>query len=114
MLSMLRWTCRLRSIGSCLGAVVGVICVGGFGWKSAWCSGREGIGIIVVGIGSPSSEYRSLLICCLKASTAVRISGETSVSVEVLEEVRWVSVGRAGGGFTGDAWWCIAGGGWLK
>jgi len=90
-LSMLQWTCRLRSTGSHLGAVVRVIiCVGGFGWKSAWCSGREGIGIIVVDIGSPSSEYRSSIIRCLKASTVVRTSGEMSVSVEVLEEVRWV------------------------
>ncbi len=89
-LSMLQWTCRLRSTCSHLGAVVGVICVGGFGWNSAWCGGREGIGIIVVDIGSPSSEYRSSIIRCLKASTVVRTSGEMSVSVEVLEEVRWV------------------------
>jgi len=41
-------------------------------------------------------------------------SGETSLSVKVLEEVGWVSVGRASGVFTGNAWYCIVGGWQVK
>jgi len=78
--------------------------VGAFDGKSAWCSGEEGCVIIVVGIGSFNSKQSPSSIRCGKASTAMSKSGWTSLSVEVLGEEGWVTVGRAGGFCTGDAW----------
>jgi len=63
-LSRLWGGCQVKSTGSRLGAVVKVdSCVGDIGWEAAWCSGREGFGVII-GISSCSSEQNPSSICC--------------------------------------------------
>jgi len=90
------------------------ICGGGNGEKSAWFGGREGVGIIVVGISSFSNKQNPLRSHCWKVSIAMSKSGGTSLCVEVLVDLVWVSVGRADRVCASNAWWCIVSGWQVK
>jgi len=91
------------------------ICGGGNGEKkSAWFGGREGVGIIVVGISSFSNKQNPLRSHCWKVSIAMSKSGGTSLHVEVLIDLGWVLVRRADRVCAGNAWWCIVSGWQVK